>query len=71
MVRAVDSKPRDALTNKYPVDVQRVQDSYRPDGHRRTQKRSVHHWRPQIRGPVRLILYNSHLLSINSSSLDT
>jgi hypothetical protein len=38
MVRAVDSKPRDGLTNRYPVDVQRVQDTYRPDGHRRTQK---------------------------------
>ena len=61
MVRAVDFKRRDELTNKYPVDVQRVQDSYRPDGHRRTQKRPLHLRRPQIRGPVRLILYNSHL----------
>src|SRR5258706_733334 len=49
------------LTNKYPVDVQRVQDSYRPDGHRRTKKRSLHHRRPQIRGPVRLILDRRHL----------
>jgi len=64
MVRGVyfkKSKPRDELTGKHPVDVQRVQDSYRPDGHRRTQKRSVHHRCPQIRGPVRLILYNSQL----------
>ena len=61
MVSAVDSKPHDKLTNKYPVDVQRVQDSYRPDGYRRTKKRSLHHRRPQIRGPVRLIMYNRHL----------
>jgi len=62
MVRPTYSKPRDGLiTNSRPVDVQRVQDSDRPDGHRRAQKRSVHHGCPQIRGPVRLIRYNSHL----------